>query len=261
MIGYLNERSLEPYGNWAVALALFLAAAQELLPIGVSLFKDSRFFAEADFKQRFNSLSFPKDQRALILEVAFGKRYFKCWTDERLSAEAANYECADPNLQLNDETLSEAAERKLVETGEAVSLLSAPESIFAQRASLSVSKLSSGQVAQLGNASSIDTVRQWISAERGNYDPNSQSAPRDFQTILTREPTRFRATGKVERRYSRRVFEEAGTGRLYYVDEGHTGHSAHLEVFSAQGEHLGEAEIDTGDLNERLRVAGRRLKL
>ena len=164
--------------------------------MGSSLFKDSRFFAEADFKQRFNALSFPKDQRALILEVIFGKRYFSCWTDQRLSAAAANYECAEPNLQLIDESLSEAAERKLLQAAEGVSVLSAPASAFDNRLSISVSKSSSGQTAQLRNATSIDTVRQWIASERGHYDRNSQSAPRDFHTILAKQPKRFRMTGK-----------------------------------------------------------------
>jgi hypothetical protein len=240
---------------------LFLAAAQELLPIGSSLFKDSRFFAQAGFKRTFNALSFPKDQRALILELAFGRRYFRCWTDERLSTQTENYSCADPNLQLIDESLSEAAERKLAEAAEGVALLSAPASAFDNRPTLTVSKLSSGGVAQLRNATSIETVRQWIASERGHYDPNSRSAPRDFQTVLVKEQGRFRATGRVERRFSRQVFEEEGTGRLFYVDDGHAGHSAHLEVFSAQGEHMGKAEIDTGQLDGRSRVEGRRLKL
>jgi hypothetical protein len=74
-------------------------------------------------------------------------------------------------------------------------------------------------------------------------------------------PDRFRVTGKLERRFRRKVFEEIATHRLHYVDEGHPGISAHLEVFSATGEHLGTADIATGELNIANRVNGRTLKL
>src|SRR5713101_1401402 len=261
MMAFLNERSLEEYGDWVTSLGLFLAAAQELLPVGSSLFKDSRFFSDPSFIQSFNGLSFPKDLRALMRDLVFGSRYYKCWTPERLSTETENYACADPNLDLLDESLSEAAERKLAQAAEAVSLLSAPESAFHNKTLITVSKLSSGQAVELRNASSIETITQWIICERWYYNPNSQSAPRDFQTVLIKELGRFRATGKVERRFSRRVFEEIATNRLYYVDGGHPGHSAHLEVFSANGEHLGIADINGGELDVTARVEGRLLKL
>lgn len=83
------------------------------------------------------------------------------------------------------------------------------------------------------------------------------SAPRDFQTVLQKAPHR---SGRVERRFSRRIFEEIATGRLYYVDEGHPGHSAHLELFSPNREHLGTADIVNGTLNAADRIAGRMLK-
>jgi hypothetical protein len=261
MMGFLNERSLEEYGDWVTSLGMFLKAAQELANVGPSLFKDSRFFSRPDVVRRFNSLAFPKDQRALMRDLVFGSRYYKCWTPMRLSTETDNYACADPQLDLIDESLSEAAERKLAQAADAVSVLSAPNSAFQNKRLLTVSKLSSGQTIELRNATSVETVTQWIVLERGHYNLDSQSAPRDFQTVLIKDPARFRATGRVERRFSRRVFGEIATGRLYYVDEGHVGNSAHLEVFSANGEHLGTAEINTGELDVTAQVNGRSLKL
>lgn len=78
---------------------------------------------------------------------------------------------------------------------------------------------------------------------------------------VSSDPDRFRATGRMERRFSRRIFQEIATGRLYHVDEGHPGHSAHLEVFSATLEHLGAADINTGLLDATERVEGRRLRM
>jgi hypothetical protein len=148
----------------------------------------------------------------------------------------------------------------LADAAESISLLSASDSAF-NADPVTISKASTGQAVPLKNATCLEGIKQWLVAQRGYYDPLSISAPRGFQTILQKSLNRFRATGKVERRFSRRIFEEIATHRLYYVDEAHPGHSAHLEVFSAAGEHLGTADIDTGTLNIANRINGRVLKL
>ena len=260
MIVFVNERSLEQYGDWGGALKLFLSAAQELAPVAPVLFKDSYFFAQGSFIQRFHTLSFPKDLRALILDLVFGNRYYKCWRPNRLSDETDNYTCLAPALALQDESVCEAAEQKLLDATASVSILSASDSSF-NNDPITISKISSGAEIELKNAISIETVKQWIAAQRGYYDRGSNFAPKDFQTILQKAPAQFQATGRLERRFSRRIFREIATGRLYYVDEGHPGLSAHLEVFGPNFEHLGTADIDTGELNVVNRVDGRVLKL
>ena len=260
MIGFLNERSLGEYGDWCKSLRIFLEIAQELLNVGALLLKDSRFFVRPEVIQRFNSISFPKDERALIRSLVFGNRYYRCWTEGRLSVTTENYICLNPALNLLDESLSEAAERKIVFTTEDVGVLSADDSSF-HTEKLIISKSSSGESVELSNATSVDHVMKWIVSQRGYYNLDSRSAPRDFQTVLMKDSSRFRATGKVERRFCRQVFEEMATGRFYYVDDAHPGNSAHLEVFSAQGDHLGTADINRGDLNTEGRVVGRILRL
>ena len=42
---------------------------------------------------------------------------------------------------------------------------------------------------------------------------------------------------------ARAIYRELDRPRFWYVDEGHPGPSAHLEVFSFSGEHLGEATV------------------
>ena len=261
MIGFLNERSLEEHVDWEAALRLFLNAAQELSTIQTRLFRDSGFFFGGDFKRRFNSLGFPEDVRALIRQLVFSERYYNCWRPQRVSNDSDLYSCANPPLQTHDESICEAAEQKLRNTEWAISLVSAVDSAFGNQDQIQISKDASCQVAELRNATSITMVKQWIAEQRGYYDPSSSSAPRDFQTILEKSPERFSPTGKVERRCSRKIFEETETGRLYYVDDAHPGHSAHLEVFSPNHEHLGTADINTGEINVYKRVNGRRLKL
>ena len=260
MISFMNERSLEQYGDLGASLSFFLSAARELSGAGASLFKDSRFFASANFLMRFNALSLAKDQRALIRELAFSSKYFRCWIQERVSLEADPYRCANPIVDLRDESLGEAAERGLAGMEEQVSILSASDSVFRNSNTLRVSKVSSGQTVELDNATSIQVVRHWIVSRRGNYNPNSQAAPHDFQTVLVKDSGRFRQTNRVERRFARRIFEEISTSRLYYVDDGHAGASAHLEVFSPNCLHLGTADIDSGELNTKGRVEGRTLR-
>jgi hypothetical protein len=262
MIGYLNERSLEDHVDWAAALRLFLAAAQELSVIQMRLFRDSDFFFGEDFKRRFNSISFSVEVRPFIRQLVFSERYYNCWRPQRISTAGDYYSCSNPRLRTCDESICEAAEQKLRHNESDIGLLSAADSEFGSRDQVLLSKDVTTQEAELRNSASITMVKRWIAEQRGYYDPSSSSAPRDFQTILEKAPERFRPTGKVERRFSRKIFQEIATGNLYYVDEGHPGHSAHLEVFSPNGkQHLGIADIDTGEINEFERVKGRQLKL
>ncbi|MEK6288032.1 MAG: hypothetical protein AABO57_20115 [Acidobacteriota bacterium] len=261
MIGFLNEHSLGDHGASEASLNFFLLAAQELAREGTILFKDSHFFLTADFAREFNALSLPKDVRALIRELVFGERYYRCWRPERLSNDIDQYTCHEPVLALQDHSICEAAERKILDNGLEASLLSAEDSAFQDRYQISVSKDRTRQQIELRCLSSLSLVRRWVTEQRGYYDPASAVAPKDFQTILLKLPDRFRATSKIERRGFRRVFEEMETCRLYYVDEGHPGGSAHIEVFSAHGEHLGTADINTGELDGSARVNGRTLKL
>jgi hypothetical protein len=161
---------------------------------------------------------------------------------------------------MSDESLCEAAELAIRDGQGHVAVLSAADSIFAERGQLNVVKLQSAETATLGNASSMNEIGQWIASDRGYYDPRSNTAPHDFQTLLVKAPNRFRRTNRRERRFGRLIFEESFSSRLYYVDDGHAGPSAHLEVFSALGEHLGTADINSGDLNPERKVSGRTLR-
>jgi hypothetical protein len=259
MIAFLNERSLGQYGDWSAALKFFLRAAQELSN-NATLFKDTNFFSQGDFAAKFNTLGLPSDVRGLIRELSFGSRYYRCWRPGRLSDNAETYSCAQPVLpQLQDESICEAAERRLLDASTAISLLSASDSTFTAN-QIALSKTSTQEAVSVANAIDLDAVRRWLAAQPGQYNRTSTGAPRDFQTILGKAPQRFQPTGRVEPRFSRKIFREVATSHLFYVDDGHPGHSAHLEVFSATLDHVGTADIETGAIDQNTAVQGRKLR-
>ena len=262
MIGFLNERSLEEHCDWEAALILFLQLSYDLKPAQVRLFRDSSFFFQGEFKARFNALGFPKDLRGVVRDLVFSNRYFGCWRPVRVSDADHEFSCVNPLLNLRDDSICEAAERQGKKEGAPVLLVSAADSLFGDQDRVQVRREGWDNPAELQNFSSLTTAKTWIAQGREMYDPESAlSSPRDFQTILEKSPERFRRTGKVERRSSRRIFEETATGHLLYVDDAHLGYEAHLEVFSADGIHLGVASVDTGALDATRIVAGRRLRL
>jgi hypothetical protein len=88
------------------------------------------------------------------------------------------------------------------------------------------------------------------------YDLAATRSPRDWETALNLDPDRFERLSRFERRGRRRVFREMQTGRLFYVDNLHIGPAAHLEVFDANGIHLGTADLQ-GALRPDTAIEGR----
>lgn len=247
MTVFVNERSLEAHNDWGEGLKFFWEAAKELSG-QAELYRDSYFFEGANFKQRFGPAiaGLNPEIRQGLRQVAFSERYWKCWRSDRVSEEDEAYMCQQPIFTLSDASLCEAAERKFLNGNLAVGVVSAADSAFAHNNQLRVSKNNVGQVALLPNGITTDAVLHWLAHQRGHYDRTSASAPKDFQTVLVKDAARFRRTHRVEPGFSRRIYEDVQTGQLLYVDEGHPGHSAHLEVFDADGNHVGEADIVMG---------------
>ena len=259
---FLNERSLEPYTDWVGALDFFHRASRELKPIAAKLCCDSYFFQRGEVKARFNELPLPKDIRAVIRNMIFSNQTFDCWRPERLSCAEHEFHCADPAVALRDESLSEAAEQRVSDTAPAVAVMSSGQSQFGPATAFQVLREGWASAAAVRNFSSFESVKRWLIQERGVYDRDTaREPPRDSQTVLEKQPDRFRFSGLIERHSGRKVFTEIESGRLYCVDGGHHGHSAHLEVYSAEKDHLGTADIDTGELDPARRKENRRLKV
>ncbi|MGK7931861.1 MAG: hypothetical protein AB4041_10570 [Microcystaceae cyanobacterium] len=101
-------------------------------------------------------------------------------------------------------------------------------------------------------------LENWIKAKILLYDSNSNYPPRDDQTILVK-PTRFTKTRQTPYQ-GRSIYLEIDTQRYWYVDNFHYGLAAHLEVFDAQGNHLGEADIE-GNLDTSKQDSNKHLNL
>jgi hypothetical protein len=260
MVLFINDRSLGEHADLVAALRLFKDVLTEIRQAGVtcSLHRDCNHFLSPSFKQRFNNLPLPCDIRAILRELVFSDKHFPCWRPARRSDAATIYECAAPEMMLADETTAEAAERTVDAAETPVVLLSAADSNFAGLDSLAITR--NGESLQPFIALSVERIQRHLAEIFGQYDTNTKTAPRDFQTVLGKDAYRFVYTGKVERRLGRRVYIERPTGRYFYVDEGHPGPTAHLEVFSSIFAHLGTADVNTGALNPAARVAGRWLR-
>src|SRR5260370_3882215 len=142
MIAFLNERSLEQHSDWAASLNAFLVAAHELTAAKVVLFRDSEFFLQPAFKQRFNTLGLPKDVRSLIRDLVFSTRYYSCWRPGRQSERDEIFSCGRPNVELRDESVAEAAERRLRDAHALIAILSAADSASGPEAVLGITRMS-----------------------------------------------------------------------------------------------------------------------
>ena len=157
----------------------------------------------------------------------------------------------DPDGVFRDVSICEVAEIKRRNVEVIAGLLSAPDSQFGNNSLIRLKKANEVNWVEVQNSESVESIRSWIAQQRGFFDPGLNTAPKDYQTILEKAPHRFQRTGRTQKvagKY-RRIYRENETARLFYVDEGHPGGSAHLEVFDSVGNHLGEASIVTGDID------------
>ncbi len=103
------------------------------------------------------------------------------------------------------------------------------------------------------------------------YDCDSKFSPRDNQTILfdeqiftfTRKHFPF---GEGKKTIKRKIYHRKSDGTYWYVDNLHygcaaaDGKAAHLEVFDANKNHIGIADIKTGIIDRNRREDGRTIK-
>lgn len=260
MVFFINERSLEPYVDSVDALKLCLKAMTELRHArvdGCALHRDSAHFLDPAFRQRFNNLALPRDVKASLRELVFSERHYPCWRPHRLSDPTDTFACEAPAMICADETLAEAGRRAgIAETP--VLLLTSEGSAFDGRATLDLAR--NAVTVQVALATTEEQIRAYLAAQPGQYDPTAGRVPQDSETVLAKNPARFTYIGKVEFRRKRRVYEETGTGRLFHVDNGHPGQSAHLEVYTGTRVHVGTADIHEGTVDTSTCRAGRRLR-
>lgn len=120
-------------------------------------------------------------------------------------------------------------------------LINLPNSSFGAGNTVDVTK--EGQHAK--TIDQVDSLAGWTEYIKSHlvvvpYTADAKRPPLDEQTILVNtdlfEPTGKREQGRI--RYRRKE-----NGEIWYVDNAHYGRSAHLEVFDADGVHIGKCQI------------------
>lgn len=149
----------------------------------------------------------------------------------------ANYHCNGKTV--NNSGLSEAYDKNA--KGEPTIVVSFPNS-FSSSNTLSVSSVQGVQ--QIKNITDDDSIEEATQSFdiREKYDRSSHGYVPDKLTILT-DTSLFKLSNKPTVQ-GRRVYERLDRKEYWYVDNAHRNGQAHLEVFNARGEHIGECDID-----------------
>lgn len=256
MAVYINELNLEAtYENFEDALEFIFLASKEASELS-KVFKDSLYFRSPDFSSRFNRSPISSLKRGQLKSFFYQNRFNRCWRDERSSSDREKYDCADRTL--NDFTIGEAFERSI--SGDNVLLLGSHYAKEFDSPEISVKRLSDSKSMPLPNALNIDAIRSWLAKLAPSYSPSATVPPTDKETILVKDINRFKKSSRHERN-GRRIYLETASGRQFYVDNLHFGRSAHLEVFDAEGNHLGTADISGGGIDPSKAENGRKLLL
>ena len=171
----------------------------------------------------------------------FNKLNVRDWqTNRKHSAEDVFFCLAEI---VTDTSMAELAERKLQDAEMIGLLINFAQSKFHQLTSVEVAKNDLPSL-RLDCVDDHHIVNKWLDeklqTDRFDYDYSSNVTPTDLQTVL-RDNQRFTATTYFVD--GRRVYKEVTTECYWYVDNLHYGRSAHLEVFTRNGLHLGESDL------------------
>jgi hypothetical protein len=222
-----------------------------------SVYKDSQTFLnyqaiqDQNFQQSLNSLR-DKSQKTAFRNILFNKLNPIEWRNKRISNNSDNYDCLIRNesyKDVKDTTLAEVSERQLQNNTQIYLVINFSQSGFNYphdeiEKCCQILVIKNNDEINLIKLDAIDHklgLENWIKTKLSVYDVNSNDPPRDKQTILS-DTTRFRKTSQQYDGNS--IYQEINTRRYWYVDNFHQGLAAHLEVFDAQGNHLGEADIE-----------------
>lgn len=276
---FINEVSLE--GQY-LSNAEFSQAIQQFITLltlvkkeinNSSVYKDSQTFLnyqaikEQNFQQSLNNLR-DKSQKLAFSNILFNKLNPIEWREQRMSNESDDFDClmSDQSYKdVKDTTLAEVTERQLQNQSRIYLVLNFAKSSFncphvGILGCCTITVIKNNDESNLIKLDGIDHktgLKNWIEVKLSLYESSSTYTPRDQQTILS-DQTRFRKTNKTY--HGRSIYREIKTGRYWYVDNFHEGLDAELEVFDAQGNHVGEADLK-GNIDTSKRDPNKHLDL
>jgi hypothetical protein len=190
---------------------------------------------------------------------ALGRLRPRLWTVTQQHLEEIEYTCQGGSE--NGTSLAELAERVFQQQDLPCFLVNFAESRFSGSKQIEIDRQGNTDPANtivLDAVESFEMLEEWAAARHYipcPYPMPSRYPPQDDQTILI-DSARFERTKRIVQ--GRRVFRERDTGRLWYVDNLHTGARAELEVFDANGNHIGVANVD-GAIDESRRKRDRHI--
>jgi len=195
--------------------------------------------------------------RTFIKPTLFGNEICSDWRQNILSS-GSSYQIETEAHILTDCAICEAYEHYKITPN--VALFGGSSSSYSGRCSVGVVKVHSLEPAlTLACGVSFENfcrIAEGLGCLQIQYDSGSSLPPKDEETVLLQCPVRFIRTGKYERNGGRQVYREISTSRFFYVDRGHFGMAAHLEVFNSNEEHIGTANLN-GEFDATGRAAGR----
>ncbi len=192
------------------------------------------------FSQVFNKLP-DKSLQTAFNNILKNKLNSKPWTATRVHQSTDSYKCRKVNV--TDTGIAEVAERSYRDGRRKCLLINFSHSRFSSK---KFRVLKEGAFRKFVDATStcddfgLWTINNGLATPR--YDTTSVNPPRDYHSVLS-DPIRFAKTNKPPVQ-GRAVYEELLTGKFYYVDNMHSGQSAHLEIYDSNSKHVGEATLD-----------------
>jgi hypothetical protein len=256
-MGFLDERCLH-VGNlesllrlWYGVLELCDAATSPFL-----LFLDSHTVHDAAFKRRFNN-DLSSDKRLVFGPVVFGLVRIRCWRPISIAG-GSTCRLENETAELSESGVCEA--RANTKLNDRTILVGGEHSSYLGCVNVNAHGVNPADgTVRVNCATDLHEFEQKLIAlglRPRRYARTSTDAPRDIETVLGWDRSRFQRSGQFAKR--RFVYRETGSGYLWYVDEAHVGGSAHLEVFDGLGRHVGKADLN-GNIIPHSAVRGRKL--
>jgi hypothetical protein len=235
-----------------VLMKLFTAIKQQE-NFSNKLYKTDIFIEYSAIKSdRFSaSLNMLKDKslKKAFINLIFNKLEPINWTNEQLHQTSDNYILLTTQININNTSIAEITERKLQNGDVAFLLINFINSNFNvchNKYSLcqviTVSKNGQTQI-ELDCLDNKDSFEQWVQDKL------------DTRNFLERNPEQFQKIQEIFQGAS--IYIESKTHKYWYLDNLHKNH---FEVFSKEGNHLGEANLN-GEIDINKRDDKKKLKL
>jgi len=280
---FINEVSLE--GQYTNELE-FVSAIKDFIEIfkllnrkinNKQVYKeDSKLFVnynairESNFSASLNIIK-DKSLKQAFIEIVFNKQNPKEWRKEQLHSpdDLFDYLNNETSKNVTDTSLAEVAERSIRNKDSIYLVINFKSSTFnllhpdiKECCTIPIIKNNDEtQPIKLDGIDSHSALQNWLeiklSLSRIEYDFLSRYPPKDQQTIL-RDTQRFQKTQNIYD--GRSIYRETQNDRYWYVDNFHYGQASHIEVFNAQGNHIGESDLE-GNIDETKKDSNKMIDL